>query len=404
MDRFCESVDLFFGVCGGEGDAEAGGAFGDGGVADGGDEEAGVVECLGGGEGGLVFAEDEGDDGRWKMDDGRWKMGDGGLEVVDVFLEFLAELVPFFRLDEVEGGMGGGDLGGGWGGGVDEGAGFVDEEVDDGAGGGEVSAGGAEGFAESAHLEVDVGLEVEFFGEAEAVGAEDAEGVGFIDHEEGVVLVFEGDDFLERGEVAVHGEDGFGDDDDAGTGGRFFAGGAEDFFEFVEVVVGEDTEGGAAEACGVDEGGVAEFVEDEGVVFPGKGGEGAEGGGVAIGEGEGGFGFFGVGEFFLELVVEVERAADESGGGGAGSVGLEGGLGGDDEGGVVGEAEVVVRGKVGEFIFTDEDAGGICGDNTAEFSPEVLLVELTKFGVGVAHGWRDFPWWGKDCKFLARVP
>ena len=43
------------------------------------------------------------------------------------------------------------------------------------------------------------------------VGAED--GVGLIEDEERAVAVAEGDELVERGGVAVHGEDGVGDDD-----------------------------------------------------------------------------------------------------------------------------------------------------------------------------------------------
>ena len=47
--------------------------------------------------------------------------------------------------------------------------------------------------------------------------AEEAGGVGFVEHEPGAVFVLQLDDFTERREVAVHAEDAFGDDQNAGV-------------------------------------------------------------------------------------------------------------------------------------------------------------------------------------------
>ena len=55
--------------------------------------------------------------------------------------------------------------------------------------------------------------------------------------------------------------------------------------------MGEDTEGGVGELCSIDEAGVGKFVENDGVTFSNKRGDGAHGGGVAICEAEGGFCF-----------------------------------------------------------------------------------------------------------------
>ena len=67
-------------------------------------------------------------------------------------------------------------------------------------------------------MEGDALLEVFLLGETHAVLAEDAEAVGFIKQEKGVVGFCQVDDFAERAEVAVHAEDGFGGDEDAGGG------------------------------------------------------------------------------------------------------------------------------------------------------------------------------------------
>ena len=75
---------------GGEGDAEAGGIAGDGGVADGGGEETFFGEGGGGGEGGLVFPNDDGEDGA----------GVAFAEQGDVLEKFFAEGFAFGGTDE----------------------------------------------------------------------------------------------------------------------------------------------------------------------------------------------------------------------------------------------------------------------------------------------------------------
>lgn len=263
-----EVVDVVWGVGGGEGEAESGLAFGDGGEADGGGEDACGAEGGGGVEGGGFGAEDDGDDGAG----GEREVGEGG-EEREIFVEPGAG--GFAVGAGEEGGddpCGGGGDGWGRGGGVDEGSGAVDEEVCEGAGAADEAAVEAGGFAEGSHVEVDAVGETEGVGETAAAWAEDAEAVGFVEEEESAVFVFEADDFGEGCGVAVHAEDAFGDDDDAGVGIGGAAGPEEEGFESGGVVVREDAEGCAAESSAVDEGSVAEFVEDEDVVARGDGG------------------------------------------------------------------------------------------------------------------------------------
>lgn len=61
-ERGSQGFDCFLWVCGGEADAESCGVARHGRVADGGDEEAGVDECVGGGECCFVGSEDVRDD------------------------------------------------------------------------------------------------------------------------------------------------------------------------------------------------------------------------------------------------------------------------------------------------------------------------------------------------------
>ncbi len=200
---------------GGDGDSESCGVAGDGGVADGGDEESGFSEFGGECDGGGCAADVPGDDGG----------GGGFVEEADVFPEFGTQAGAFGGSDDGEGLGGGGGLGGRRGGGVDEGSCAVDQQVDPWPGGGDVSAGDSGGFAECAHVEVDQVADGGVFRHAHAGGAEDAEGVCLVYHEEGVVGFGECGDFFQGGGVSVHAEDGFGDYEGALPGGGFFCGG-----------------------------------------------------------------------------------------------------------------------------------------------------------------------------------
>jgi hypothetical protein len=88
--------------------------------------------------------------------------------------------------DDFEG-LGGGDGdGGGEGGGVDEGAGAVGEPVDELLAAGYEASDAAEGLAKRADADVNGVFDILLFADATAEAAEDAGGVGFIDHEHGV--------------------------------------------------------------------------------------------------------------------------------------------------------------------------------------------------------------------------
>ena len=76
---------------GGEGDSQAGGVAGDGGVADGGGEKAVFGEGCGGGEGSLVFPDDDGEDGAGMV----------FAEKRDVLKKFFAQGFTFGGADEV---------------------------------------------------------------------------------------------------------------------------------------------------------------------------------------------------------------------------------------------------------------------------------------------------------------
>ncbi len=118
-------------------------------------------------------------------------------------------------------------------------------------------------------------------------------------------------------------------------------------FEFFEVIVGKDAEDGTAEAGAIHEGGVAKLVEDHDVSFTHQGRDGAQGGGVAGGETQGGFGALEGGEGVLEFFVQSVITADEAGGSARRFL-IQSDGGGFPQARVGGEAEIVVRGKAEE--------------------------------------------------------
>lgn len=174
-----------------------------------------VLETLGEGEGVLGVADDEGDDGRGGVG---CELREGPAEVCEFSAESCGDcgealLVLGFVAED---GEGFGDDGGvcGWlGGGVDEGSCGVDEGVDEGCGSGDETAYAAEGLAGGGDDgEASVGDVLEF-AESGGGGSEDACAVGLIDDELGLVLFGEVGECGEVGCVAVHGEDGIGDDE-----------------------------------------------------------------------------------------------------------------------------------------------------------------------------------------------
>lgn len=108
-------------------------------------------------------------------------------------------------LDEVECRGGGCTCVGRHCGGVDVRCRAVAYEVDEVAAATDESAGCAEGFAAGGHEDVDgFGRETVVFEGAATIRAENAGCVGVIDHEDGVVLFGEGDEFGQWGDVSVH--------------------------------------------------------------------------------------------------------------------------------------------------------------------------------------------------------
>ncbi len=206
-----------------------------------------------------------------------------------------------------------------------------------------------------AELDVDLDLVVEVLLDALAGGADDAEGVGLVDHEEGVVGVADLAQVDQGGDVAVHGVDAVDDDEaDAGVGG-----GGQAALEVGDVVVAEAGDGGAGELAAVDDAGVVVLVDEDGVAGADDGADGADVGGVAGAEDQGAFAAGDLGDLGLQLLVQGGGAGQGAHPVVAGAVAVDGGLGGGDDPLVAGEAEVGVAGHHQQAAAVLVGVGGV---------------------------------------------
>ena len=221
--------------------------------------------------------------------------------------------------------------------------------------GGEATHCAAEGFAEGAGEDFDFAAQVVALGDTAAGLADYAGRVALIDHDHSVVFVGQLVDFVERADVAVHREDTVGDDDAEAV----FLGSLELLLEVGHIGVGVAVALGFAEADTVDDGGVVEGIGDDGVLI---GQEGFEDTAVGVEAGsieDGVLGAEELGDFLLQFLVQVLAAADEADGGHTVAAGVHTLLGGFDELGIVGEAEVVVGAEVEALLAFHHDFGAL---------------------------------------------
>src|SRR5262249_52353923 len=149
---------------------------------------------------------------------------------------------------------------------------------------------------------------------------------------------------------------------------------------------------GLGESGAVDDAGVVQFIANDGVLVAEQRFEepavGVEAGGVEdrvfLAEELRDVGF--------ELLVQVLRAADEADGGEAETVVAQAQMGGLDDRGVVGEAEVVVGAEVDDVAAVDLDGGILRRLDAALALVEALLLEAVELRAQVlddprvAHG------------------
>ena len=206
---------------------------------------------------------------------------------------------------------------------------------------------------------------------------EEAGGVAVVDHDQGVVLVGQRPDVLQLRDVAVHREGAVGGDDDVASAvgpGLLQLG-----LQIGHVRVGEAVALGLAQPNAVDDRGVVQAVRDDGVLGPEQRLEdaavGVEGGGEQDGVLEAEI----VGDGLFELLVDLERAADEAHRGGAGAPFLLRPDAGLDDALVAGEAEVVVGAEVQDVAAADLDHRPLAGGDHPFRLGQALGVDVGEF-------------------------
>jgi hypothetical protein len=197
----CESINFLLSVVGGEGDPKTGGSLSDGRGPDGLDQEAFVEKLKGCVDGELVWADDDGENGRGRR---RCRQAEERAELVCVVEETLSKGVSLGGIENSERSIGGCGYRDRKSSGIDEAAGSVEEKGAKVCGSSGKSPACSDGLAQGAYQ--DIGLDPEVRGEAMAIWADGAEGMGFVDDECGLVSGCDRGEGVERRYIAIHAE------------------------------------------------------------------------------------------------------------------------------------------------------------------------------------------------------
>lgn len=236
---------------------------------------------------------------------------------------------------------------------------------------GDVAAAAGQRLAQGTHPDVDVlAVDAEVFADAVAARAHDAQGVGFVDHEEGAVALLDLDEARQVGVVAVHAVDAFQHDEDAFELAALVV---EDGVERFPVVVGEGQAARAGELDALQDAVVDQFVVQHQVARAEEVADGGDVGGVAADEGDGVVHAVEGGDLGFEFAVHGAFAGNQAAGGHRGAVAVDRGLGRGDHVRVAGHVQVVVAGVVDVAVAADP--GGGAGGAFMQFEEGVLDAE-----------------------------
>ena len=142
-----------------------------------------------------------------------------------------------------------------------------------------------------------------------AAAADDADAVGVVGHQPGVVLVGQRVQFGERREIAVHREHAVGDDQRMVVAGAMFG---QQFAGMVEVVVAEGHDLAARQLRPGKQAGMRQFVDQDQAVAPDQHRNDAGIGEIAGAEHDGGFGLLERGQAGFQLGVKRVIAGDQA--------------------------------------------------------------------------------------------
>ncbi len=224
------------------------------------------------------------------------------------------------------------------GGGEDEGAGAVAHIFRHHVAGCHIAAERSKALGEGAHIDVHIILQTEIAGRATAAIAQNAQTVCVIHHHSCAVLLGKADDFGQVCNVAAHGEHAIGDDEGTGTLGHHL----QQTLQIGHVVVLIALHGAIGQAAAVIDAGVVFTVADHPVATPHHGGNDAEVGLEAGGEGDHILLAQELGKASLQLLMQPQGAVEEAGAGAAGAILLQCVNAGLHNPGIGGQAKVVV--------------------------------------------------------------
>ena len=132
-------------------------------------------------------------------------------------------------------------------------------------------------------MHVDLCFQFQFRRQSATVRSDDADGMRFVEEEQRMKPLFQLDQLAQRHPVAIHAKDRFGDHDDTRFG-MFAARPFEVTLEFAEMVVRKNAHRRAAQARAIDQGCVAEFIEDDDILSGCQRGQSADRRGISAAE------------------------------------------------------------------------------------------------------------------------
>ena len=132
-----------------------------------------------------------------------------------------------------------------------------------------------------------------------------------------------------------------------------------------------------------------QLVQDDDVVLARERRDGADGGGVTAAEGQGGRGALVIGQCLFQHMERRQRAADEPRRARARAMGFHGLDGGFLQRRMIGEAEVIIGGKIQQRPAVHRQPRALGGIDAAQLAEQVLLAQggeaLFQFLIKVRH-------------------
>ena len=203
--------------------------------------------------------------------------------------------------------------------------------------------------------------------------AEDAEPVGIVHHQPGIVALFQGDEAGEVRRIPVHAVEAFDHDQCAAM---LVARGAEQGLQGVEIVMGEGATLGSRKLGPGDDAVMAQRIVEDHVAGFQQGADRGDVGGVAAHHHDAGFGLVMVGQRLFEADMAWALAGDDPARGGRGAELVDGPARRLADVGMSVEPEIIVGREIDEALAGDARRGARPG----LVDPEERIAEADQVG------------------------